>query len=88
MAAVDELRARVTEKGPWFEVPAGERASNCARCDADGLYWIHTKTGKLMLVDCAVPGGSPPDTHTSGRGVAHFATCPAAALFRTPRRAI
>lgn len=88
---VDDLRARVTAKGPWFTVPAGTREADCAKCDADQLYWIVTASSKRMLVDCGVPGGTAPSGGLivasgaelrDGRGVAHFATCPHAASFR------
>jgi len=92
MATVDELRAKVTEKGPWFTVPHGTPEADCSRCDADELYWIVTQKGKKMLVDCGVKGGAAPsknrlivasgDELRDGRGVSHYATCPAAASFR------
>lgn len=93
MSTVDQLRAKVTPKGPWFEVPSGTAEADCAKCDADALYWIITAANKRMLVDCGVPGGQKPmgvtisgrgdnDDSAHGRGVAHFATCPHAASFR------
>jgi hypothetical protein len=95
-ATVDELRARVTEKGPWFPVKAGTPEADCARCDADELYWIVTDAGKRMLVDCSpriLAGAFPPHRDGTlgsyealdGRGVSHFATCPAADKFRSRR---
>jgi hypothetical protein len=96
LPTVDELRAKITDKGPWFDVPAGTAEADCERCDADGLYWILTKKGKRMLVDCAVTGAQRPFTeaqlvergpfptdaiNANGRGVSHFATCPHAAHF-------
>jgi hypothetical protein len=91
---VDELRAKITDKGPWFDVPAGTPEADCERCDADALYWTLTKNGKRMLVDCGVKGGQKPldpatrrlvdesdGINEKGRGVSHFATCPHAAHF-------
>jgi hypothetical protein len=88
LPTVDELRAKITDKGPWFDVSPLCKAGECERCDADDLYWILTKKGKRMLVDCGVKGGKLPraenessDEGRDGRGVSHFATCPHAAHF-------
>lgn len=84
MPTVDELRARVTEKGPWFVVDPGSRIAHCRSCHVM-IYWAITDSGKRIPVDCDVPGGSHPGPSLTGRGVSHFATCPAAASFRRGR---
>ena len=86
MPTVDELRARVKPHGPWFDVPPGTPEADCARCDADGLYWGWTKNKKKILIDTAVAGGIVPSgdyrSQQWGKGVAHFATCPKAQEFK------
>jgi hypothetical protein len=80
---VVELRAKVTAKGPWFEVELGTRAAQCRSCRTTPLYWIVTANGKKLLVDCDVQGGWRPGSegNLNGRGVAHFATCPDAKMW-------
>lgn len=80
MPTVTELRAKITEKGPWFEVQANARVDACRSCRTE-TYWIRTARGAPMLVDCDVVGGRRPDGVTVGRGVAHFATCPHSKLW-------
>ncbi|HEX6465019.1 MAG TPA: hypothetical protein VFZ98_11210 [Vicinamibacterales bacterium] len=94
LATIDELRARVTEKGPWFSVPPDAQAKRCKGCDAQ-IYFAQQPSGKLMPIDVLVPGGQMPrrelisngETFPAvvGRGVSHYATCPAGAQFRRPR---
>jgi len=96
---VAELRAKVTEKGPWFDVPAATRVEHCRSCRTD-VFWIRTAAGKAMPVDCDVPGGKRPERAepdlsddgsgrmyepADGRGVSHFATCPQSPLWRNKR---
>ncbi len=80
-----ELRAKVTEKGPWFAVPRGAIESECrsANCRA-AIYWIATKNGKRMPVDVYVIGGKAPGDE-DGRGVSHYATCPDAPKWRAKK---
>jgi hypothetical protein len=81
---IEELRARIKPEGPWFDVPAGVRESECRTCTA-GIYWIRTAAGRPMPIDCYVQGGSAPTPTENGKGVAHFATCPTADQHRRPR---
>ena len=70
-----------------IEVPAGTLPKLCKAdiCRAP-IYWIETKTGKWMPVDCAPKhGGTPPTEERAGSGVPHWATCPAAPSFRRSR---
>lgn len=73
--------------GPWFDVPAGTRPSECRSCKAT-VFWIETDYGKRMPVDCDVAGGyepgprSPRGDHLDGHGVSHFSTCPDADTWR------
>ena len=60
-----------TPKGPIFTIPEGTPASTCKGCGAT-FYWVQTRSGRAMPVD--------PD------GLSHFATCPAAAKFRKPKK--
>lgn len=77
-------------KGPWFDVPAGTKPSECRSCRAT-IYWIETPNGKRMPVDCDVDGGSEPwkgvpgDGERDGHGVSHFATCEQADEWRKLR---
>jgi hypothetical protein len=80
-----ELRARVKKTGPWFLVPKQAKETSCRSCDAKGLFWVVTGSGRRMIVDCIVAGGKLPDGVDDGKGVAHFATCPYAEDFRTTR---
>lgn len=91
-ATIDELRARVTEKGPWFSVPPDARPVECRGCSAM-IYMVQQPSGKLMPVDVLVShaGGIVPHPATAdlpaitGKGCSHFGTCPAASQFRRPR---
>jgi hypothetical protein len=84
---VAELRARVTaDNARYIAIEAGARPVRCQRCDADRLYWGTTKTHALTLVDCGVVGAVEPSADHDGRGVSHFATCPAAKSFRGRNR--
>lgn len=69
-----------------FEVPADADWNICS-CKKR-QYWIRSKNGLRMSVDCDVAGGERPDKATGkkGRGVAHFATCPKASHFRRSRK--
>lgn len=72
-----------------FDVPAGTPSSRCRGCDRV-VYFIMTNAGKSMPVDCDVDGGHAPSSpgsgaQHSGKGISHFANCPAAAQFRRPR---
>lgn len=73
---------------PMLDVPAGTPASECRdpECRA-AVYWIvMAKSGKRHPVDCREEyGGAAPTSLEHGRGVSHFATCPAAARFRKGR---
>lgn len=70
-----------------FEVPAGTDQVACKGCGAP-VYWILTKNKKHMQVDChAGAGCQTPTSERPGSGVSHFATCPKAEAFRTPRHA-
>lgn len=95
-ATIDALRARVTEKGPWFTVPADAQPTRCRSCGA-AIYFVQQPSGKLMPIDVLVPGGQVPRRGGpaiddrgiewgvpagEGRGVSHFATCPSAAQHR------
>jgi hypothetical protein len=69
----------------FFTVPAGTKAAPCRGCSRF-VYWIITeKNKKPMPVDVDVDGGLPPSATESGRGLSHYATCPAAARFRKRR---
>jgi hypothetical protein len=92
-ATIEELRAKVTEAGPWFDVPADAKPARCRGCDAM-IYFVVQPSGKAMPVNVLVVGGVfPRREHVSngvhearvGRGVSHFGTCPAAADFRGQR---
>lgn len=93
---IDELRARVTDKGPWFDVPAETRPMCCRSCGA-AVYFITTPAGKPMPVDVLVRGGlvprarrlvpndhgtASPTEERNGRGVSHFATCPDSPMWK------
>lgn len=58
----------------------------CKKCGAD-IYFVTTKTGKLMPIDTFPPANKTPvtiecaDGSTTG-GVPHWATCPNADEFR------
>jgi hypothetical protein len=85
----------------WHDIPAGTRPSTCngkqkgGVCEAT-IYWITSKRGRPLPVDCAIDGGLPPsaaidphqlsmledgETPHDGRGVSHFQTCPDARRF-------
>lgn len=82
------------ERAPqFFEVPPRTPAAACKGCDAT-IYWIPTASGKTMPVCCDVEGGVRPqriaaplggNDYTAGRGISHFANCPAAGEYRRPR---
>lgn len=82
-ASVAELRARVTEAGPWFVVPADAKGVLCRGCGAL-IYFVRQPSEKLMPIDVLVPGGQMPRVAVplDGKGVSHFATCTKAAVFR------
>lgn len=67
-----------------YEVPAGTSASRCRAesCRAE-IFWIETPAGKKLPIDCGpkADGVTPTETR-AGRGVPHWATCPAADSFR------
>lgn len=81
---VESLRARVTEKGPWFVVKPASKPFRCRSCGT-WCYWVVTATGKRMLADTGVQGGTRPTETEFGRGVAHFATCPEGPLWKAKR---
>lgn len=68
----------------FFEIPVGTPPKRCDRCPAT-IYFIHTKSGKRMPVRADLEGCKPPVGDVKGRGLSHFADCPAAAHFRKPR---
>jgi hypothetical protein len=72
------------ERGPWFDVPAGTRPSQCRSCKAV-VYWIETAAGRKMPVDVDVPGGYEPRVGEEGHGVSHFSTCPDRDEWRKPK---
>ena len=61
-----------------LEVPADTPAATCRgpHCGAE-IYWIRTRKGKPMPVDChaKIEGCRPPALTSPGYGVAHWATC-------------
>jgi hypothetical protein len=78
-------------QGPFFPVGAHLQAAKCKSCEKP-IYWIRTKAGRHMPVDCDVEGGQKPFVPVpgdgepqNGIGVSHFATCPNAAQYRRPR---
>lgn len=83
---VAELRARVTEKGPWFVVPADTRHTLCRSCGVM-VFFVMQPSGKPMPIDVLVQGGKMPHPKdkSDGRGVSHFATCPQASQWRGVR---
>jgi hypothetical protein len=98
-ATIEELRAKITEAGPWFDVPADANPVRCRGCEAM-VYFVVRASGKAMPVDVLVVGGKVPhpaerDLTDSGSGrmfapvvgcgVAHWGACPAAADFRGRR---
>jgi len=71
--------------GHYFTVPPGTHPSQCRDCPRP-IYWIETKTGAKMPVDCNADARSwPPSATDAGSGLSHFATCPSAAKFRKGR---
>jgi hypothetical protein len=78
--------SKSSAKGPlFFDVPANAQASQCRGC-GKYIYWVITDAGKRMPVDTASEhGGADPDGYDKGKGVSHFATCPAASQFRRGR---
>lgn len=87
----------------WFTVPIGTPKSRCLgpTCGRQDIYWIETRWGRRMPIDCAVPGGREPSAKfdpaqqdlfggrtepRDGRGVSHFETCKDADYFRGGRR--
>jgi len=83
----------------FFTVPAGTPAKQCkSETCAKVIYWITTKAGRRMPVDCDVEGGvrptpiydprqldafkAPGQVTHDGRGRSHFETCKDAARFR------
>lgn len=76
-----------------FEVPPRTPPARCKGCDAT-IYWIETAAGTAMPVCCDVEGGVRPQRiaaplggteYTAGRGISHFANCPAAGTYRRAR---
>ncbi len=68
-----------------FEVPPATDAVRCRRCPAI-VYWILTRKGKKMPVDChAGAGCESPTRDRPGRGIAHHIDCVDAERFRRPR---
>lgn len=73
-------------------VPKGTRPSRCrgATCGRTDIYWVEQRSQAKKYatvpenkrptvripVDCAVPGGSEPDSLSAGKGETHFGTCP------------
>lgn len=66
-------------------------------CGKPIYFAVHPRSGRPHPVDCHVPGGLEPSVHAgdplpslfgedlvaqNGRGISHFATCPAAEKFR------
>lgn len=74
-------RDRPARAPVFFTVPPNARAERCRGCPAD-IYWVRLESGKSMPVDVNVEGGQKPTASYAGRGVSHFATCPAAQNFR------
>src|SRR4051812_48023858 len=80
-------------RATYYDVPAGTRASKCRgpSCGKTVYFITNPTTGRMVPVDCDVPGGErPSDTNDesqfdmlagglanvhNGRGVSHFATC-------------
>jgi hypothetical protein len=46
------------------------------------IFWIVTKAGGRMPIDCDVHGGQRPTSHQPGRGVPHWGTCKDPEFFR------
>lgn len=68
----------------YFRIPAGTPSTTCDRCPAT-IYFIRTDSGKRMPVRADLLEGKHPAAGHDGRGISHFADCPAAAHFRKPR---
>jgi hypothetical protein len=93
-----------TKPATFFTVPAGTRASRCngSTCGKPIYFVQNAKSGRMMPIDCAVPGGQRPSEHAPdptqeslfgdkvehhhGRGVLHFLTCSDADEFSKGRR--
>ena len=43
-ATIDELRARVTDQGPWFTVPPDANPQRCKGCQAM-IYFVQQPSG-------------------------------------------
>jgi len=72
----------VSRRRLYYEVPADTPVKICDGCPAR-IYWITTPKGKRMPIDVyAGEGCEVPTPERPGRGVPHWATCPAADRFR------
>lgn len=71
----------------FFDVPAGTPSVPCTgrHCDARIYKVFSPGTGTSNPIRCDVVGGELPTADRPGRGLSHFADCPDAAQFRTPR---
>lgn len=84
-----------TNAPKFYDVPAGTKPATCTGKQKGGvcqatIYWITSRKGKPLPVDCDVEGGCTPsiagpdqyampgvdaDEVRDGRGVSHFQTC-------------
>ena len=87
-----QKRAIDPSRATYYDVPPGTPASRCRgeACQATIYFITNPKTGRMVPIDCDVPGGvRPSDTNDpsqldafagsasvhAGRGVSHFTTC-------------
>lgn len=65
------------KKPTLWEVPPDTPAATCSgpNCRKE-VYWVRTKAGRNMPVDCAAGAGcQPPSVQRPGYVVAHWVTC-------------
>ena len=83
------MTTTVPSKSPrpvrYISIPANTPAVQCHGCPQI-IYFIETGRGTRMPVSVDVDGAIVPTADEPGRGISHFATCPAAAAFRNRRR--
>lgn len=96
--ALQQRRSIDPSRATYYDVPPGTPASRCRgeTCQATIYFITNPKTGRMVPIDCDVPGGErPSDTNDPsqldmlagaaavhpGRGVSHFQTCPDVELF-------
>ena len=66
----------------YIEIPAGAQLIPCRGAGCGRMIFMVPTKNATMPVDADQPDCYPPAPTAAGRGIPHWATCPAAVAFR------